>query len=290
MARNNNDRTRTTRPDGTAEQVAAANAQNEYQQDMGLSFVVPTEFVELPSGGKHYPPGHPLHDNEVVEIRHMTAKDEDTLTSRALLKKGLAIDRLLQNILVDKSISSDSLLVGDRNAILVHTRIHAYGADYTTRAMCPSCGAQAENNFNLLEVKHVDNDVSELNVAGPSENGTYMITLPKTGAQAEVRLLSGVDEKQVLRVIENRKKNRLSEKPVTTQMKQYVVSVNGVTDRAQLSHFIENMPTLDAQYMRVAYNKLVPNIDMTLPFICAECGTESRLEVPFTSEFFWPNG
>ena len=289
MARNNKDRTHAARPDGTAEQIAATNAQNEYQ-DIGLSFVVPTEFVELPSAGKHYSAEHPLHNSEVVEIRHMTAKDEDTLTSRALLKKGLAIDRLLQSIIVDKSISADSLLVGDRNAILVYTRIHAYGPDYTTRAICPSCGTKAENNFNLLEVEHVDNDASEMNVEGPTGNGTFMITLPKTGAQAEVRLLSGVDEKQVLRVIENRKKNRLAEKPVTTQMKQYVVSINGVTDRGQLNHFIENMPTLDAQYMRVAYNKIVPNIDMTLPFNCAECGTESRLEVPFTSEFFWPNG
>ena len=288
MARNNQDRLKAPKaadPTASAAQAAAAPGETG-----GLSFVVPTEFVELPSRGLYYPDDHPLKGQEVVEIRHMTAKDEDILTSRSLLKKGLAIDRLLQNILVDKGINVDSLLVGDKNSILVQTRIHAYGADYETRVLCPSCTTEGQNNFDLMRVGlNYGDDWGELNIEGPTETNTFLIALPKTGRKAEARLLSGHDEKRVMKVIENRRKHNLSETPVTTQMKQFVVSIDGHTDKTELNNFIDNMPTLDAQYLRVAYNRIVPNIDMALPFHCAECGTESRLEVPFTAEFFWPN-
>jgi hypothetical protein len=89
----------------------------------GFSFVVPTEFIDLPSEGKFYPEGHPLHGQTTLEIKQMTAKEEDLLTSRALLKKGIALDRLLSSVIVNKSIDPNSLLVGDRNAILIATRV-----------------------------------------------------------------------------------------------------------------------------------------------------------------------
>ena len=282
MSRKNKDRLRSSAP--------AVPATMQAPEEGGLAYVVPTEFVELPSRGVHYSEDHPFHNTEVVEIRHMTAKDEDILTSRSLLKKGLAIDRLIQSILIDKSVDTDSLLVGDKNALLVQTRIHAYGADYETRALCPACGASGTNNFNLMDVElNYGDEWAELNVQGPTEDGTFMVKLPKSGLTAEVKLLTGYDEKSVLKLIENRRKNKLAETSVTTQMKQFVVSIDGHTDRTQLNHFIDNMPTLDAQYLRVAYNRIVPNVDMTLPYSCAECGTESRLEVPFTADFFWPD-
>jgi len=288
MSRNNRDRLGAPAPsDPSSAAVQTANAAAEKQ---GLSFVVPTEFVELPSRGKYYAEDHPLHNQEVVEIRHMTAKDEDILTSRSLLKKGLAIERLIQSVLVDKNVDVNSLLIGDKNAILVQTRIHAYGADYETRAICPACSAEGSNNFDLMEVGiNYGDSWADMNIEGPTENSTFLIKLPKTGYQAEVRLLNGYDEKHVMKVVENRKKHRLQETPITTQMKQFVVSVDGYNSKNELNNFIDNMPTLDAQYLRVAYNSLVPNVDMALPFVCAECGTDSRLEVPFTADFFWPN-
>ena len=95
-----------------------------------LNFVTPTEFVELPSGGQGYPETHPLHEQETIEIKFMTAKDEDILTSQALLKKGIALDRFLENIVVNKNIDTSSLLIGDKNAVLVAARGSGYGFDY----------------------------------------------------------------------------------------------------------------------------------------------------------------
>jgi len=289
MARNNSSRTSAPEPEQPAVAAAQAAATQE-QEKSGLSYVVPTEFATLPSRGRYYPEEHPLHNKEVVEIRHMTAKDEDILTSRALIKNGLAIERLLQNLIVDRSIDPNSLLVGDKNAVLVEARIHAYTADYETRVTCPACAANQTNNFDLREVQHIHGDNwGDLEIEGPDDKSHFIITLPKTKAKVEVKLLNGYDEKMVMKIIENRRANRLAEAPVISQIKTFIVSINGYTNRSEIGRFVDNMPTLDSHHLRVCYNKLVPNIDMTLPLVCGECGTESRLEVPFTADFFWPN-
>ena len=100
---------------------------NQGQSENPFSFVVPTEFVELPSKGIFYPENHPLHAKETIEIKQMTAKEEDILTSRALLKKGVALDRVISSIIMNKNISTNDLLVGDRNAILIAARVSGYG-------------------------------------------------------------------------------------------------------------------------------------------------------------------
>ena len=99
----------------------------------GFSFVIPTEFVDLPSLGRFYAQNHPLHGKDSIEIKQMTAKEEDILTSRTLLKKGVALERLLQSIIVDKTIDPKTLLIGDRNAIIVAARVSGYGNDYSTK-------------------------------------------------------------------------------------------------------------------------------------------------------------
>ena len=112
--RNNDERT------GAVQQTdSPAPAQTQKGLSNNLSFVAPTEFVEIPSRGKFYPQGHPLHGKQTVEIKHMTAKEEDILTSQTLLKKGVALDRFLQSVMLDKSIDISTLLVGDKNALIV---------------------------------------------------------------------------------------------------------------------------------------------------------------------------
>ena len=124
MIRNNEDR---TGPRSTAADEVPA----EIKEMMNpMDFVAPTEFVEIPSKGKFYPQGHPLCGVESVEIRQMTAKQEDILSSRTLIKQGVALERLLKSVIVDRSIDPSTLLTGDRNAILIAARISGYGKNY----------------------------------------------------------------------------------------------------------------------------------------------------------------
>ena len=248
-----------------------------------LDFVTPTDFVSLPSKGEFYPEDHPLHGVDTVEIRHMTAKDTDILTSKSLLKKGVAIDRMLENVIVDKNIKVSDLYIGDKNALIVASRINGFGPQYDVKINCPSCGATAEHSFDLSELDEKDVGDHEI-----SENGTIMITLPKTGIEVECRLLTSADESKMIKNAEKRKKLNLDDSTVTDQYKMLIVSLNGETERGLVEKFIEVMPAYDATYLRKAYEDAVPNVDATDIFSCQSCGAESTIEMPFSTNFFWP--
>ena len=252
----------------------------------GFNFSTPTEHVDLPSGGKFYPEGHPLCGKESIEIKYMTAKEEDILTSQSLLKKGLAIERLLESVILDKSINPKSMLVGDRNAVLVAARITGFGNDYETQITCPSCSTTSEYCFDLDEATAKEFSLPE----GVTENteGTFTLTLPTTKVETEVKLLNGQDEAKILAQQESKKKHKLPETPLTDQLKSIIVSVNGNTDRSIINQFVSVMPSRDTRHLRSVYAKVTPNIDMTFDFDCPNCGANTDVEVPFTVSFLWP--
>ena len=259
---------------------------SDQKETTPFEFTTPTEFVDLPSKGKFYTEKHPLHGKDSLEIRYMTAKDEDILTSKSLLKKGLAIDRLLQNIIVDKSIKINELLVGDKNALVVAARVTGYGNEYNTKVSCPACAMTQEYNFDLDD--HTLSQGGEFDNAVATGNDTWQITCPKSTAVVEIGLLTGKEEKLLLQQHQKRKQRKLPESSATDQLKFLIKSVNGADDPTSINKFINAMPATDARYVRKAYEKLMPNIDLSQAFECEECGFDMEMEVPFTTDFFWP--
>jgi hypothetical protein len=250
-----------------------------------LDFVFPTEFVDLPSQGRFYSEEHPLHNKESVEIRYMTAKDTDILTSKSLLKKGVALDRVLQNILVDKSIKIDSLIVGDKNALVVAARISGFGAEYKTNITCPACGTTGQAEFDLSAIEpHLGDHEFKL-----SPEGTFKVMLPKTGVEAECKLLIGEDEKAMFKSSEKRKKHNLSEEPLTAQYKRFIVSLNGHTERGLVEKFVDAMPALDSSYLRKVYSRVAPSVEMKQDYACSSCDADTIVDIPFSANFFWPD-
>ena len=258
------------------------------QTQQPFSFSVPTEFVELPSKGKYYPENHPLHNKESVEIRFMTAKEEDILTSKTLLKKGLTIERLLRNVLVDKRIKPEEMLVGDRNNLIVATRITGYGELYETKVTCPVCAHVNKTSFDLSEVAIADQDISELDGVSKTDEGTFNIELPTSKAKVEVRPMNGKDEAKIAKLAERKKKQGLGETGLTDQFRTFIVSVNDDASTTTIHSFINNMPASDSRYLRTTYVKCVPNINMDQYFECESCTFGGNMEVPFTTDFFWP--
>lgn len=251
-----------------------------------LDFVLPTEFVDLPTGGKFYPPDHPLHNKESIEIRYMTAKDTDILTSKSLIKKGVAIDRMLQNIIVDNSIKVEELFLGDKNAILIAARINGFGAEYETKITCPACNNVSNFSFDLNEIGHSLEKEHDYNI---SSDGSFFVELPHTGVTVECKLLTGKDEKSIARLIQKKKKHNLPETLLTDQYKSFIVSINDVTERGQVEKFIDLMPARDSAFLRMEYNKVSPDVDMTHDYSCDNCDHEALISIPFSTEFFWPN-
>jgi rubredoxin len=254
-----------------------------------FNWSVPTEFVELPSRGIFYQNGHPLHNQTTVEIRYMTAKEEDILTSRSLLREGIALDRMLQNILVDKTISIDSLLVGDKNAMLVAARRTGYGADYDTNVTCPSCGTTSEHSFDISEPPCGDflEEARDLGVA-VTEDGTVQIQLPMSKVEVTCRFMTSADEAKLTKELERKAKRKMSSGVTTDSFRAYIISVNGDSNPFTIESFIQAMPARDARHLRTVYSSIVPNIDLRQDYDCPSCGYEVEMEVPLGVDFFWP--
>ena len=287
FGRNNEDRIGTKMPPSDPPPIISQE-ENQETDSFEFAFSTPTQFVDLPSRGRFYLEGHPLYNKDSVEIRFMTAKDEDILTSKALLKKGVAIDRLISNILVDKSLDPDDMLIGDKNAVVVASRITGYGAMYETSVTCPNCFSSIKHTFDLNEQTVVYGDDFDPSDIEETPEKTYIIDLPLSKAKVEVRLMSGHDEKQIIKMSKDKQKHNLPEALLTDVFKVYIKAVNGSNDPNIISSFVDNLPAIDSRYLRNAYKLVVPTIDLTQEFACNECSFEQEMEVPFTSDFFWP--
>ena len=252
------------------------------QAGEGFSFVIPTEFVDLPSLGRYYPENHPLHNKESIEIKQMTAKEEDILTSRTLLKKGLALERLLQSLIVDKSIDPATLLVGDRNAVIIAARVSGYGSDYAVSVDCPACGTNQDYGFNLKELQITHGDVDHTMDVTDNLDGTITCILPKTEITVIARLLTGKEEKTITNIIGG---NNL----ISKQLESLIVSVNGDSSRKAIQYFANNIPSIDSRHLRMVVKEATPNVDLTQEFSCTNCGHTQEMEVPLTANFFWPD-
>ena len=267
----------------------AAIANNEPAAAPTFSFVVPTEFIELPSEGKYYPEGHPLCGQTTIEIKQMTAREEDLLTSKTLLKKGIALDRVIQSLIIDKSIDPDSLVIGDRNAIIVATRVSGYGNIYTTKITCPNCSEIQDYSFDLNDALiYQGENLIDWEVTSNGD-GTFNTKLPRTGVTVTFRLLTGRDEKRLLKAMENDRKRKVDEHNVSRQLVSMVTAVNGDSSTEAINYLVSNIPSIDSRHLRHAYKSAAPNVDLTQHFECSECEYAQPMEVPLAAEFFWPD-
>lgn len=250
-----------------------------------MDFVTPTQIVDLPSKGR-YPQGHPLHGAESIEIKYMTAKDEDILTNRSLLKKGLAIDKLIQNLIKDKRIDSKSLYLGDRNAIIINARASAYGADYKTTVACPACEKSSKFAFNLSdhEIYHGD-DIPE-NEMTNNGDGSFTCILPSSKIVARIRPLLGNDEVEM--IADSGVKDATTDL-ITRQMKRFVIDFNGYSEKKVIDYVCDNMVAMDSKHLRNCSKLITPDVVMQQTFICKHCDHREVMSVPFGADFFWPD-
>lgn len=277
---------------GTGNVTPESSSQPVAAMDSNIfSFVVPTEFVKLPSEGKHYPVDHPLFNETTIEIKQMTAKEEDILTSVTLIENGVALERLLESVIVNKAINPSSLLVGDRNAIIIAARVSGYGNMYRTSITCPNCITEQKHSFDLNNAKitTASDIAAELpDVINISDTGAYIVTLPKSQLVIEMALLNGIDERSLTdKIVDSNNKD--SQRLITTQLTHMIKSVNGNSTQEAIEYVSQNLPSGDSAFLRKIYTKIVPNVELTLGFTCQHCGHSEEMEVPLAAEFFWPD-
>ena len=238
----------------------------------------PTEVVDLPSQGLLYPKDSPLSSGK-IEVKYMTAKEEDILTSANLIKKGIVVEKLIESLVVDKSIDIDTILVGDKNAILIASRILAYGKEYEVEID----GQTVEVDLTTLKDKEVDKSVFTKGV------NEFEFELPATKRKLTFKLLTSGDEKSIDTEIKGYEKvGDGIGYDLTTRLKNMILSIDGDTKRASINSFVDNeFLSRDSLAFRTYANKIMPDVNMTSEYI-DEDGEEKEFTVPMTVQFLWP--
>ena len=244
---------------------------------------IPTETVTLPSKGLLYPETSPLAKGE-IEMKYMTAKEEDILTNSNYLKNGTVIDKLLQALIVTP-IDYNELLIGDKNAILVAARVLGYGKDYPFR-YTDKRGQEIETTVDLskLEDKVVD---ESLFVRGSND---FSFILPFSNNNITFKILTHGDEQKIEAEIKGLQKiNPNVTTDITTRLKHMITSVEGKRDQKDIRDFVDNyLIAKDARALREYYNKISPDINMTFKPE-DENYTGEGMVIPISLNFFWPD-
>ncbi len=243
----------------------------------------PYETIDLPSGGKFYPENSPLASGR-IDIKLMSAKEEDILTSSNLIAKGLVFDRLYESLVLTPGAKIDDILTGDINAIMVASRILGYGKDYDIAVTCPACG--------IGEVITVDlTNFEDRKTTGTAEQvgKHFVVTLPVSGAKVEFQLLTRGMEKAMQKDLDAYAKINSEYIPErTTFFKAIVVSVNGSTDKPSISKFVDQLLVKDAKALREEYLAVKPDINFNFEYTCSSCSNTSSVGLPISTSFFWP--
>jgi|TARA_R110002020_G_scaffold21686_2_gene73664 hypothetical protein len=246
---------------------------------MEEKFKFPTETVELPSKGLIYPKDNPLNSGK-IEMKYMTAKEEDILTNQNYIKDGTVLDKLMQALIVSK-INYLDLVVGDKNAIMVAARILGYGADYTFKYQ----GEEVTVDLASLESTYL----TENKMVEPGVN-KFAFTCPASKTVIEFKLLTGNDEKKIKSEIKGLQKiNKLSSPELSTRLKYMIVSVDGKTENKDIRDFVDNyFLARDSRALREYIKSFQPDVDMMFNFESSG-GIVEEVSLPMTVNFFWPD-
>jgi len=259
----------------------------QYNQQEVRQTKFPTEIIDLPSQGKLYAEGSALSTGK-VEMKYMTAKEEDILSSSNLIKQGVVLDRLFQSLIVSP-INYNDLLIGDKNAIMVAARVLGYGKEYEVEIEDPfSEGDKQKVTIDLTTIEPKEFDFSLMN-PGSIE---FELTLPASKRQVTCTLMThGIDTKIREAIKGQLKVSKLTgvEKELTTRMKYLLTSVDDNTDRAYINNFVDNeLFAQDSRYIRDEIKRRTPDMDMTFVFTSNQTGESQVMEVPMDVSFFWP--
>tara|TARA_B110000046_G_scaffold115544_1_gene122605 strand:+ start:45 stop:773 length:729 start_codon:yes stop_codon:yes gene_type:complete len=237
-------------------------------------FKFPSEEVELPSKGLIYPKDHPLSSGK-IELKYMTAKEEDILTNQSYIQKGTVLNKLLDSVILTEGVKQQDLILGDKNAVLVATRILGYGAEYKF---------VYRGEEKIVDLSSLENKEFDESLITPGKN-EFEFVLPHTKTPITYKILTGVDESKIDRELEGLKKiNKNASPELSTRLKYIITSVNGETGTKEVREFVDNfLLAIDSKALRKHLRDTQPDVDLRY---IDEDGKE--VAIPIGISFFWP--
>lgn len=237
----------------------------------------PTEQIELPSKGLPYSPDSPLSKG-VLEMKYMSAKEEDILTNVNFLKNGTVIDKLLQSMIITP-INYDELLICDKNALLIAARILGYGKDYEF---------EYDGQKVVFDLSNVD--PLPLNESLKPGKNEFDFHLPKANVTVTFKLLTHGDEKKIDREIQGLKKiNPQGSFDQTTRLKHTIVAINGDRDTTTIREFVDNMLISDLRELRKHIVKITPELNLKFEYTKDNGDVVEGVNLPIGINFLWPD-
>ena len=245
-------------------------------------FKFPTEIVELPSKGLIYPKDNPLSSGK-VEMKYMTAKEEDILTNQNYIAKGTVLDKLLESLLVSK-INYNDLITGDKNALLIAARVLGYGKDYSFRAFNPNSNQAEDFTVDLTTLTDKNLNPKDLKEEGVNE---IEFNLPNSKTIITFKLLTHGDEKSIDRELQGLKKIKKDFIPeATTRLKYMITSVDGDREKKTIREFVDNyLLARDARALREEIRRISPDVELKY----YGDDVEEAITIPIDLTFFWPD-
>ena len=264
-----------------------ASLMADYKQTSVKKSNFPTEIIPLPSKGLLYPEEHPLAEG-IIEMKYMTAREEDILTSQNLIKQGVVLDKLFESLIVTP-INYGDLYIGDKNAVMVAARILGYGKDYVVEIDDPfSPGTKQKVTIDLTQIEHKEVDYSLFE----HRKNEFDFQLPQSKRVVTFRLMTHKIDKDIQTEIKGMNKTQVRtgiDRDLTTRLKNVIIAVDGESGRATINNFVDNeLFALDSRALRGYIKEISPDLDMTFTFISDTTGEVKEMDIPMDVSFFWP--
>ena len=280
----NEDYPKTNKPvsDNQLKKIAEAQYKAEQASEASEARDFPTEIVELPSKGQFYPEGHALATGK-IEMKYMTAKEEDILTNQSFIKSGVVLDKLFRSLIITP-VDYNSILLGDKNAIMVAARVLGYGKDYGI-TVTDDEGNKQEINVDLTQLgeKDIDWDIFD------SENA-FKYTLPVSKREVKVQHLTHGIQRKIDAEIKGLAKLKKAPADLTTRLKHTIVEVDGDDSTGTIRKFVDTeLLAIDSRALRKFIESITPDIDLKIDCLSEETGDNFRSSVNIGLDFFWPD-
>ena len=245
-------------------------------------FKFPTEIVDLPSKGLIYPKDNPLSSGK-IEMKYMTAREEDILTNQNYISKGIVLDKLLESLIISK-VDYKDIIIGDKNALLIASRVLGYGKDYTFRAQSKITNKIEDFTIDLTTLNDKELKKKDLKEVGINEFG---YTLPTTNKLITFKLLTHGDEISITKEVQGQNKIRPGSNPeISTRLKYIITSIDGDSDKKTIREFVDNyLLAKDSRALREEIKRISPDVELKYH---GEDGEED-INIPIGLNFFWPD-
>jgi hypothetical protein len=243
-------------------------AKKQYEQEKQNS-KFPANIITLPSHGKVYEETSALKSGK-IEMRHMTAYDEDILSNSSYISEGVIFDKLLEALIVTPGVDISELVIGDKEWLLISARILGYGNEYPVSIIDAKTDKPVSAILDLSKLKSKEFDKASDDV------GCFEYVVSSNNDVIKFKYLSAADASKVA-----------DESINSTFLKMSIHAINGDTDVNTIEDYLKyELRAMDSRKLRKHIVESAPGINYETEAVDDKGATHSAM-FQFKLDLFW---